>query len=88
MGISEKDRERFRAQKAQKSLIGVTLIGEWEKANLIGLVNGSPSPTAIGARNVKLYKGGIVEYQLPVRDGDAFTTLYTDLRCWLIQPVE
>lgn len=68
-------------------LFGVKLIGEWEKANLIGLVNGSPSPTAIGAHHVKLYKGGIVEYQLPVRDGTGFTTLFTDLRCWLVQPV-
>jgi hypothetical protein len=75
-------------KKTPESLIGVTLIGKWEKANLIGLVNGSPSPTAIGAHNVKLYKGGVIEYQLPVRDGDAFTTLYTDLRCWLLQPVE
>jgi len=75
------------AKKPKPLFPGKPLV-DWKKANLIALVNGAPSPTAIAASNVRIYPNSIVSYDLPVRDGDGFTTLFTDTRGWLIQPVE
>lgn len=66
--------------------LNLTVAGHWPKANLIALVNGSPSMTAVSVHNLILYKSGILEYQLPVRNSADMTVLFTDLRCWLVQP--
>lgn len=73
-------------EKPYEPSLNIPVAGQWSKANLIAFVNGSPAMTAVSVSNLVLYKGGILEYQLPVRDSKDMTVLFTDLRLWLVQP--
>lgn len=82
-----KKRRTVKEDLASNSL-NIPVAGRWKKANLIALVNGAPAMTALSVTDLVLYENSILEYKLPVRDCSDFTILYTDLRCWLVQPDE